>query len=146
MLACNWQGAQNLFCASMDNEGFKVPKCFSEYNPMLNANLRSYFDRWRDMTDDTCQTYTSMYVKPTWSLDQKAPGKSIIPLKPVYNRELTQRVVKSSRARSRSAVNRRSELQSRPAWDSQHHLLFSRSNSLFHRNYREYFDLPKSTD
>ncbi len=119
---------------------FKVDKCFSEFNPDLNANLRSYFDRWRDLEDDTGQKYTSMYVKPAWRLQLKSPTPATPPLKSVCNHNLTKTTL------SRVLAPTKVPVVKRPPWNAEHHVLFSRSNHLFHRNYREYFDLTKPVE
>ncbi len=42
---------------------------FSASNNRLNANVRSYFDRWRDRVDSSGTLFENRHVVPTWHLE-----------------------------------------------------------------------------
>ena len=44
---------------------------FSQGNHLLNRNVRSYFDRWRDRPDESGSVYEIPALDVTWSLIEK---------------------------------------------------------------------------
>ena len=112
-------------------------RLFSDLNPVLNTNLRSYFDRWREAPDLSGQTYSPLFMKPSWRLRERpADGGPKWPRSSV-NRSLTDKVV-----REVQGIVKQSNLNKIP-WDFNHHVMFSRGNHEVRSNFREYFDCRK---
>ncbi|KAF4652415.1 hypothetical protein FOL47_011092 [Perkinsus chesapeaki] len=101
-----------------------------------------------------------MFLKPSWTLSlppsaddkplEKLPS-AIIPRPDVDFERMASRnpagpcgfmvpLTKTERLRHKQ----RSEPQlHKPEWHKQHHICFCKDNHLYHKNYREYFDVPK---
>ncbi|KAF4685911.1 hypothetical protein FOZ63_025502 [Perkinsus olseni] len=133
---------------------------FSWQNDLLNANLRSYFDRWRDPPDNSGQSHQPMFLKPSWTLslpassDDKMPEKlpsAILPRLDVDFERMAARnptgpcgfMVPLTKGEKLRRKRRNESPRPKPGWLTQHHICFCKDNHLYHKNYREYFDVPK---
>lgn len=105
---------------------------FSVVNGQLQKNVRSYFDRTRDI-----EGYGLRFDQPLkneWQLDYGTDQ--------TYDAKMMEKEAlpevkdpRGSKGMTKSA--------SAPGWDSRHQVLFNKDNHHYHPNYRDYFNKPR---
>eukprot|EP00930_Biecheleria_cincta_P005656 TRINITY_DN106587_c0_g1_i1.p1 TRINITY_DN106587_c0_g1~~TRINITY_DN106587_c0_g1_i1.p1 ORF type:complete len:212 (+),score=30.38 TRINITY_DN106587_c0_g1_i1:48-683(+) len=111
---------------------------YSTVNHKMQKNIRSYFDRPRDI-----EAYGTRYDAPlrtTWQLDtdQEAPPPGTRqPLSPS-----TKAKMQMSKSFSDSSLKTPSAVKE-AKWDARHHVLFTKDNHHYHSNLRDYFERPR---
>mmetsp|Transcript_17987 Transcript_17987/g.49633 ORF Transcript_17987/g.49633 Transcript_17987/m.49633 type:complete len:187 (-) Transcript_17987:72-632(-) len=99
-------------------------------NANLNKNVRSYFDRHREV--EAYGLRHDAVLRTTWQLDTPEKAGEMPPPKSST----------MSKSASSPAVTK-STRSSRPQWNSQHTVLFNKDNHHYHPNFREYFERPR---
>eukprot|EP00747_Dinoflagellata_sp_TGD_P168880 gnl/TRDRNA2_/TRDRNA2_196336_c0_seq1.p1 gnl/TRDRNA2_/TRDRNA2_196336_c0~~gnl/TRDRNA2_/TRDRNA2_196336_c0_seq1.p1 ORF type:complete len:232 (+),score=43.05 gnl/TRDRNA2_/TRDRNA2_196336_c0_seq1:72-698(+) len=121
---------------------------FSTINARMQRNTRSYFDRWRDIESYGTTPKERMFV--SWQLDFKQPpppGALAAEARSGASSPTSSQLLKKSDSAPAIQGYKPFEcpphLQSRPAWNERHVVLFSKDNHHYHPNFREYFERPR---
>ncbi|CAE8633803.1 unnamed protein product [Polarella glacialis] len=119
---------------------------FSTVNDKMQKNIRSYFDRPRDVEAYGCRHDPPL--RTTWQLDtplQQAPG--VISLSPTSAKAMALKMSRLSRSASAPGfkVSGTEDTGSgrEAQWDARHHVLFTKDNHTMHANLRDYFERPR---
>ncbi|CAE7333278.1 unnamed protein product [Symbiodinium natans] len=114
---------------------------YSTVNDKMQKNVRSYFDRPRDI-DAHGQRYDHP-LRTTWQLntpmDAPPPGAAM-ELSPMSTANF-DKLLKLSRSYSAPKLTHSEQKEKR--WNARHHVCFAKDNHYFQANLREYFERPR---